>query len=54
MNERERKILFQLLIDLFLDGEQQESKQKSDKQSQGESHETVPTKARRRTRKHHH
>lgn len=53
MNERERQILFELLIDLFVDGGQQENKQKSEKQQEGKSHESISPKARRRTRKHH-
>ena len=53
MNEYERKILFQLLIDLFIDGEQQENKQESSKQQQGEDHESIPTTERKRTRERH-
>jgi hypothetical protein len=54
MNERERQILFKLLIDLFVDGEQQENKQeRSKQQQQGAAHENVSAKARQRTRKHH-
>jgi hypothetical protein len=51
MNEQERKIFFQLLIDLFLDGKQQESKPASDKQQpEGESRESISTQERKRTR----
>lgn len=54
MNERDRQILFQLLIDLFIDGEQQGHKQESSKRQQGETHENIPSTERKRTRKRHH
>lgn len=51
MNEQQRKIFFQLLIDLFLDGKQEA---RSEQQKQGEKHEKVSTEERRRARKRNH
>jgi hypothetical protein len=45
VNEQERKILFQLLIDLFINGKQ---KSKSSQQRQGEYHEEISTGETRR------
>jgi len=48
VNEQERKILFQLLIDLFIDGKQENE---GNQKRQGENHEKVSTRERRRTTK---
>jgi hypothetical protein len=46
MNEQERKILFRLLVDLFIDGKQEN---KSSQQEQGEYNEKVSTRKTRRS-----
>ncbi|MBA2394047.1 MAG: hypothetical protein H0V70_15060 [Ktedonobacteraceae bacterium] len=46
MNEQERKILFRLLVDLFIDGKQEN---KSSQQEQGEQDEKVSTRKTRRS-----
>lgn len=48
MTEQERKIFFQLLIDLFLDGKQEN---KSKQQGLGANYESISAEKRRRTGK---